>query len=181
MVYSIRKMETGWICSCPDYQTRGIRCKHIFAVQFSQQFREEVGKNVVIEPVGISGCLFCGSIDIVKEGIRKNKEYAIQRFKFHSCGKTFSLNIGFEKMKHNPKAVTAAMQLYFSGESLRNTMRALRIVGTDVSYVTVYKWIEKYTELMQKYLDRITPQVSGVWRIDELYIKVKGNLTYLSA
>ena len=177
--YSVRKMDTGWVCSCPDYQTRGVKCKHIFAVQFSQQIREEVKKNVVIEPVEINGCIFCHSQNVVKTGIRKNKEYAIQRFKCHSCGRTFSLNIGFERMKHNPKGITTAMQLYFSGESLRNTMRALKLLGINVSHQTVYNWISKYTRLMQEYLDKITPQVSDVWRTDELFIKVKGNLTYL--
>ena len=137
-VYSVRKMNTGWTCSCPDYQTRGVRCKHIFAVQFSQQIREEVKKNVVIEPVEINGCIFCHSQNVVKTGIRRNKEYAIQRFKCHSCGRTFSLNIGFERMKHNPKGITTAMQLYFSGESLRNTMRALKLLGINVSHQTVY-------------------------------------------
>ena len=82
-------------------------------------------------------------------------------------------------MKHNPKAITTAMQLYFSGESLRNTMRALELVGTKVSHQTVYNWITKYTELMQTYLNRITPQVSDVWRTDEIFLKVRGNLTYL--
>ena len=178
-VYSVRKMDTGWVCSCPDYQTRGVRCKHIFAVHFSQQIREEVRKNITIEPVEINGCLFCHSSNIVKTGIRRNKEYAIQRLKCHSCGRTFSLNIGFERMKHNPKAVTTAMQLYFSGESLRNTKEALKLMGVQVSHKTVYVWIKKYTNLMEEYLDKITPQVSDVWRTDELFIKVRGNLTYL--
>ena len=178
-VYSIRRMETGWTCSCPDYQTRGVRCKHIFAVQFSQQIREEVKKNITIEPVKVEGCLFCHSPNIKKNGIRVNKEISIQKYRCLDCGRQFSLNIGFEHMKHNPKAITTAMQLYFSGESLRNTMRALELMGTHVSYVTIYKWIGKYTELMQKYLDRITPQVSDVWRTDEIFLKVRGNLTYL--
>ena len=34
---------------------------------------------------------------------------------------------------------------------------------------------------MQKYLDKITPQVSGVWRADELYIKIRGDMKYLFA
>ena len=178
-VYSVRRMSTGWICSCPDYQTRGIRCNHIFAVQFSQQIREEVKKNVIIEPVEISGCLFCHSSKVKKNGIRVNKEVSIQKYRCLDCGRQFSLNIGFEHMKHNPKAITTAMQLYFSGESLRNTMRALELVGTKVSHQTVYNWITKYTELMQTYLNRITPQVSDVWRTDEIFLKVRGNLTYL--
>ena len=34
---------------------------------------------------------------------------------------------------------------------------------------------------MQKYLDKITPNVSDVWRADELFLKVKGNNKYLFA
>jgi transposase-like protein len=45
----------------------------------------------------------------------------------------------------------------------------------------VYNWIKKYTELMEKYLDKITPQVSDTWATDELFLKVKGNMKYLYA
>ena len=41
-------------------------------------------------------------------------------------------------------------------------------------------WIKKYTALMEKYLDKTTPQVSRD-RADELFLKVKGNLEYLYA
>ena len=97
------------------------------------------------------------------------------------CGKTFSINIGFERMKHNPQAITSAMQLYFSGESLRNTMRSLKLVGVEVSHQTVYNWIKKYITLMKEYAEKITPDVSDTWRADELYVKIKGNMKYLFA
>ncbi|MGA3108627.1 MAG: DDE-type integrase/transposase/recombinase [Candidatus Bathyarchaeia archaeon] len=84
-------------------------------------------------------------------------------------------------MRHNPQAITTAMQMYFSGESLRNTAKTLRLIGAQVSHQTVYNWIEKYTALMEKYLDKITPQVSDTWRADELFLKVKGNMKYLYA
>ncbi len=35
--------------------------------------------------------------------------------------------------------------------------------------------------LMEKYLDKITPQVGDTWRADELYLKVKGDTKYLFA
>jgi transposase-like protein len=73
------------------------------------------------------------------------------------------------------------MQLYFSGESLRNTSRSLRMMGVEVSYQTVWNWIEKYTALMEKYLEKITPKVSNTWRADELYVKIKGNMKYVFA
>ena len=34
---------------------------------------------------------------------------------------------------------------------------------------------------MEKYLDKITPQVSDTWATDELFLKVKGNMKYLYA
>jgi transposase-like protein len=84
-------------------------------------------------------------------------------------------------MKHNPQAVTTAMQLYFSGESLRNTMRSLKLLGVEVSYRTILNWIRKYTKLMQQYTEQLTPNVGNKWRADEIWIKVKGDLKYLFA
>ena len=72
------------------------------------------------------------------------------------------------------------MQLYFSGESLRNVAHSLKLIGMDVSHQTIYNWIEKYTGLMEKYSIKF-PKVSTSWRTDELYLKVKGNTKYLYA
>ena len=82
-------------------------------------------------------------------------------------------------MKHNPQAITTSLQLYFSGESLRNTMRALELIGVKVSYRTVLNWIKKYVKLMKSYAETITPNVSDTWRADEIYLKVRGNMKYL--
>ena len=96
---------------------RGVKCKHIYAVEFSLELRKtiEVRK---IEPISITGCKYCKSDNLVKDGIRKNKHGNIQKFECRDCRRYFTINIGFEKMKHNPKGITTAMQLYFSGESL---------------------------------------------------------------
>jgi transposase-like protein len=77
--------------------------------------------------------------------------------------------------------ITSAMQLYFTGESLRNVQKFLRLQGVKISHVAVFKWIGKYISLMEKYLEQITPSVSNVWRSDELYLKIKGNNKYLFA
>ena len=179
--YDVVRTAKGWACTCFDHFYRQIRCKHIIAVEISQQLRNHVHKNVIIEPVNISTCLACGSSHLKKFGVRHNKYGDLQRFCCLDCDKTFSVNLGFERMKHNPQAITTAMQMYFSGESLRNTARTLRLIGAQVSHQTIYNWIRKYTALMEKYLDKITPQVSDTWRADELYLKVKGNMKYLYA
>jgi transposase-like protein len=135
----------------------------------------------VIEPVTFEACIFCKSEGIIKWGIRHNKYGDIQKFSCKSCGKFFTANLGFERMKHNPQGITAAMQLYFSGESLRNTARSLHMIGVEVSPRTILRWIEKYTGLMERYLATIQPQLSDTWRADEMFLKMKGNLKYLYA
>lgn len=181
--YQVLYTELGWICSCSDHIYRGVKCKHIYAVEFSQTLRKEVKKksDVIIQPIVSTNCIFCKSDKLVKFGIRHNNDGDIQKFKCKSCNRFFSINIGFAKMKHNPQGITTAMQLYFSGESLRNTAESLSLIGVDVSYQTIYNWIKKYTALMNEYLEQITPKVSGAWRTDELHLKIKGNMKYLYA
>ncbi len=179
--YDVVSTELGWVCSCPDHKFRGVKCKHIFGVEISFALRKEV-EVARIEPIpNINNCIYCKSIAIVKDGIRHNIHGDIQKFNCKQCGKYFTINIGFEKMKHNPQGITTAMQLYFSGESLRNTCESLQLIGMSVSHQTIYNWIKKYVTLMARYLQQIKPNVSDAWRADELYLKVRGNPKYLFA
>ena len=69
----------------------------------------------------------------------------IQRYECIDCGKLFSVNPGFERMKHNPKAVTAAMQeLLLRGITEENSTGHSRSIGTNVSHQTISNWITKY-------------------------------------
>jgi putative transposase len=179
--YDVLSTELGWICSCPDHMYRGVTCKHIHAVEISLVIRNKVENEVVIQPLNISVCPRCQSEQIVKHGIRHNKYGDIQRYSCRNCYKRFTINLGFERMHAKPQIITSAMQLYFTGESFRNVQKFLRLQGVNVSHMGVYKWINRYVGLMQKYLEKIKPNVSDVWRTDELYLKVKGNNKYLFA
>jgi transposase-like protein len=179
--YTVSKSGNEWVCSCPDNTYRHLICKHIFAVDFSSQLRSQVAVNRVIQEVNVSNCQFCGSSNLKKDGVRKNKSGTIQKFFCRDCHHYFTINIGFERMKHNPQAITSAMQLYFSGESLRNTQESLKLLGVEVSYQTVLNWIKKYVGLMKDYVEKFQPNVSDTWRADELWIKVNGNMKYLFA
>jgi putative transposase len=158
-----------------------MKCKHIWAVQLSTALREQVKQHIVLEPITLTDCPACNSEHIKKAGIRYNASSEMQRYKCLDCGKLFTVNTGFERMKHNPRAITAAMQLYFGGESLRNTQKSLRLLGVDVCHKTVSNWIEKYTLIMKDYVDNIKPEVSQAWRADEIYVKIKGDMKYVFA
>lgn len=179
--YEVLNTSLGWMCQCPDHIYRGVKCKHIYAVEFSVSLRTEIAVRR-IEPIeNLTECIYCASTNIVKDGVRKNKAGTIQKFHCRDCHKYFTFNIGFERMKHNPQAVTTAMQLYFSGESFRNTQKSLKLLGVEVSHKTVFMWIKKYVRLMRDYSETLTPNVSDTWRADEIYMKVKGDMKYLFA
>jgi transposase-like protein len=179
--YTVERTLVGWSCNCPDHIYRGAKCKHQWAVELSFNLRKRVLARV-IEPIAdAQSCIFCKSDRIVRDGVRHNKYGNIQIFHCKACGHYFTLNLGFERMKHSPQGITTAMQLYFSGESLRNTAKSLRLIGVEVSHQTILNWIQKYISLMQRYLEKITPQVSDTWRADELYVKIKGDMKYLFA
>jgi putative transposase len=179
--YFVTKANGEWFCQCPDNQYRHAKCKHIFAVEFSKSLRAEIAISRVISEVNVQACQYCGSESIVKNAVRHNQNGNIQRYKCKACGKRFSINLGFEKMKATPQIVTSAMQLYFTGESLRNVQKFLSLQGVKVNHVTVLRWIRKYVKLMEGYLEKIKPNVSDTWRADELFIKIKGDMKYLFA
>lgn len=180
-MYYVENTEIGWKCTCPDHRFRGMKCKHIWAVEISQGMRKQAKPKIILEPITVTNCPSCNSVNIKKDGVRHNKSGDLQKYECLDCGKWFSINIGFKKMKHNPRAVTTAMQLYFSGESLRNTQKSLKLIGTEVSHITINNWIEKYITIMQKYVDNLKPNISQTWRADEVYVKIRGDLKYLFA
>ncbi len=181
--YQVVQSEFGWSCSCPDARFRSEKCKHVFAVELSLELRRRIENAKRIVPLDYQSCLSCGSERIVRHGILHNKSGDLQRYSCKACGKRFTLNLGFEKMHATPKAITSAMQLYFTGESLRNVQRFLRLQGVKVSHVTVYNWIGKYVAIMQHFLEsaNFTPQLGSTWRADELFVKIKGNPKYVYA
>lgn len=180
--YEVLSTEAGWSCACPDFQFRGMKCKHIRAVELSFILRKIVAvPPLVIQAVSVKDCPACQSENIVKHGVRHSASGDIQRWSCRDCRKWFTINLGFERMQATPQAITSAMQLYFTGESFRNVQKFLKLQGVDVSHVAVYTWVRKYVRLMESYLDKLKPQVGDTWRTDELYLKVRGNMKYLFA
>jgi len=179
--YDVCSTDLGWVCSCPDHKFRGVKCKHIFGVEISFALRKEVEVARIAPITTTTTCIYCDSSNIVKDGLRHNKYGDIQKYDCRNCNHYFTINFGFEKMKSSPQTITSALQLYFTGESLRNVQKFLKLQGLTINHNTIYKWIKKYVTLMKSYLEKITPNVSDAWRADELYLKIKGNPKYLFA
>ena len=102
-----------------------------------------------------------------------------------SVGQTTAKLAGFEEVKgiffiSGPDNVTLKV-IAEERESPRNTQKALRLMGVEITHHIVLNWIRKYVGMMQRYVEKITPEVGEAWRADELYFKVEGDMKYLFA
>ena len=179
--YDVLSTERGWTCSCPDHQFRQVCCKHIHAVEISRKMREAVQESVTIREVDLGRCKFCDSPNITRKGVRKLKKGTFQQFRCHDCRRRFTHNLGFERKRATPEQITMAVDLLFSGLSSRKTAKSIRMTGADASHVTVQNWAKEYSDLMDRFMDKITPRVGGQWRTDEIFLMIKGNRRYLFA
>ena len=50
--------------------------------------------------------------------------------------------------------------------------------GIHVDHATINRWVIKYTPILEHYLRLKKKTVSGSWRMDETYIKIKGEWFY---
>jgi putative transposase len=181
--YVVSRTENGLVCSCPDHETRHADCKHIKLVLHAIMKNRLYQNNTfrIMERAKLKLCKYCDSGRITKKGIRKNKNGTIQIFKCLDCQKRFSENIGFEKKQFDHAIITGALQMYYSGMSVRDISNHYEVLGIEVSFKTIYNWVADYSRLASKYLNEIVPRVGNWVRVDEVWVKVAGEQKYLFA
>jgi transposase-like protein len=172
--------EAEWTCNCLDYTYRKVTCKHLYAVTLWKQQQRNVVTQDVLPPIlpisnEVANCIKCKSESIIKCGIRHNKSGDIQRYRCKACSHKFIVNIGFEKSRANPKAVTVALDLYFKGVSLRKVCDHLKqFYNISVTHVSIINWIGKFADTVKPYVDSIIPpHLSGIFHVDEMMIHVR--------
>ncbi|PTQ77650.1 DDE superfamily endonuclease [Nitrosospira multiformis] len=66
------------------------------------------------------------------------------------------------------------------GISYRDLAEMMLERGLDVDHTTLYRWVQHYAPEMEKRLRwHWKPSMGYSWRVDETYVKVKGEWTYL--
>src|SRR5208283_3932247 len=177
--------QANWTCSCPDFQTRNLPCKHIHAVQLSLKLAGDVEGHSTPAQVEEAEpkilCPICKSASVRKWGSRKTQYGTVQRYASHECGHTFVIDKGFSKMKNSPKTITLTLDLYFKGVSLRKIADHLtQVESVSVNQATILRWIRKYLKLLSGYAEKYKADVGNIWHCDEttVFIKKEGEKKY---
>jgi len=181
--YTVNVQMRYWHCTCPDFELRGVPCKHINAVKIWKNLKDKfeqlhlkVKQKITIKDSDVTECKFCHSIDITRYGVKNGKQVYFCK----SCNRRFVNNIDFENMKYNPKIIALTLDLYFKGVSLRKISHHLKqFYELNISYKSVYNWIEKYIGIMNQYVNDIQPDIGEVWHTDEMMVKIDGSWEYL--
>ncbi len=172
--YEVLWKDKKWSCSCEDYEKRGRKCKHIFAVIYYLMIRQVVvGMRVAEEKVA---CPHCQSSDhVIKRGYAYEKTGRVQRYYCKKCGRRFNYRSGLEGMRGEALAIVLALDLYFRGLSLRQISEHLKSVyGVKVTHTTIHGWIKRYVELISQVTNGIKVETGLRWHCDESKLKVNG-------
>jgi len=163
-----------FVCNCPDFQFREVEaCKHIHLVKFclSLRYLKNEPKPKVFADDAIP-CDRCRSIRTIRYGMSAGK----QVFKCKDCQHKFREPSLLKRARFTPELVSLTLDLYFSGSSLRKIARNLYDhFDVEIHHSTILSWIEKYIPIISQYVNTLTPQLSGQWSADELFVRMKGS------
>lgn len=170
--YRVTWSRDKWICECPDFEKRGKKCKHIYAVMYYLAIQDIKS---AVSSLDEMKCLQCGKSDmVIKKGIRYNKSGPVQQYYCKRCKRKFSARTGFSGMKKRADAIVSALDLYFRGLSLRQVAQHLKAsYNIQVSHKTVHNWIKRYVRLVNEFVKSVKIE-SSRWHADETVVKVKG-------
>src|SRR5439155_17314751 len=85
------------------------------------------------------------------------------------------------RCRHFDQAIVVlCVRWYLSFElSYRDLVAMMRERSIDMAHTTILRWVEHYTPEFEKRWKRYARSVGGSWRMDETYIRVKGEWMYL--
>lgn len=115
-------------------------------------------------------CEKCNGKNVKKDGVRETKNRGnVQRYKCKDCSHRFSIDDGFWKMKNHEDKVTACMNMYYAGMSLRKIQEHLQMfVPKNSHYSTIYRWIVKYANMISTLTDNLQIQSGQELMSDEM-------------
>ena len=85
----------------------------------------------------------------------------------------------FKNHEYGPEIIM--ISLYMKGRSslsYREIEEIGGLRGVDIDHATLQRWVKRFVPLIDKRVRRRKKPVNGSWRMDETYIKFKGQWVY---
>jgi putative transposase len=88
--------------------------------------------------------------------------------------------ISFKGAHFPPEIILMGVRWYVAYPlSSRQVEELMAERGVELDHATIHRWVIKYSPLLEEAFHRRKRPVWGSWRMDETYIKVKGEWRYL--
>jgi len=115
-------------------------------------------------------CPKCNSKEVIKRGILKTENKGKrQRLGCKTCNHRFIIDEPFFRMRNHENMITACMDMYYSGMSLRKIRDHLeKFYPNSVTHSTIYRWIIKYVEMMATFTDKQEMHLGNHLESDEV-------------
>ena len=169
--YEIRIRKDRWSCSCIYHRSTRRVCIHILAVRFRAKLGDPSDEGAVARE-----CPRCNSSQVIRFGRRHNLRGTVNRFLCKACGTRFTNGEGELRLRHDPRTVALALDLYFRGLSLRKVSDHLKqAYGLHVAPVTIYGWIAHFTPKAARWMDSLGARTGERWHMDETVVTSDGN------
>ena len=121
-------------------------------------------------------CVFCKSSDYIKKGYRQTEQRGkIPRYYCKECGKNFTNDEGFYRMRYSAKTITLSIDIFVSNLSSRKMRnQLLRHFDTKVSHISILDWVRKYTLKVKKFVDKLGYNLGDSFYADETEVQREG-------
>src|SRR5580698_9974829 len=86
----------------------------------------------------------------------------------------------YRRRRFQPAIIELCVRWYLTYRlSYRDLVEMMAERGIVVSHTTILRWVQRYVPEFEKRWSRYARPVDNSWRVDETYIKVKGQWVYL--
>src|ERR671921_2728648 len=188
--YEVTKFGEAYACTCKDFQYRNDKfgdCKHCYALDYYLKLQVKVLEDVEEQieqatPNEIRLCPDCNSTAIIHYGMR-GKRVVKQIMLCKDCGRQFrKQEEAFAKLQNDPRTISLILSMHCRNVSLRGICATLNeTYGIKVSYQTIHNYLRRYEKLLSNYMNNLKPKFSGNVNVDELWVKIDGQMKYLFA
>lgn len=163
--------------TCGVYQVR--QPGYVTLAQFREQAHLARLAQVVATDAVFVTCKFCGSKNVVKDGVRNGVQY----YWCKACERKFAGNQALPGMRVPPDRIATALSLFYEGLSLQEIGRSVAQIYSDSqpSTSTVYEWVSRFTQEAIVKAKGYKAHTGTTWAADETVLDVAGGRTKLGA